>query len=183
MSGILKDEQYCTFEEWLELEDCEHTELIDGIIYKRGEPTRRHQKISRELSRQLSNFLLGKTCELYYAPFAVRLFAEENTVFQPDLAIVCDPEKLTDYGCVGAPDFIVEILSPSTGGNDWIRKYNMYLRAGVKEYWIVDPEVKIVFVHILKDNIYEQSRYAGFGPIQVQTLPGCEIDLMIVFAE
>jgi len=183
MSEILKNERYYTYKEWLELADCEQTELIDGIVYKRGEPTRKHQKISRELSRQISNFLLGKTCELYYAPFAVRLFSEEDTVLQPDLVVICDADKLTDLGCNGAPDLIIEILSPSTAGNDWIKKYNKYLRAEVKEYWIVDPEMKIVFVHILKDNIYEQSRYTGFGILQIQTLPGCEVDLSLVFLE
>ena len=79
------------------------------------------------------------------------------------------------------PDFIIEVLSPSTGSYDWIKKYAKYLKAGVKEYWLVDPQIKVVFVHILKDGIYEQTRYSEIDIVPVKTLPGCEINLSLVF--
>ena len=116
------------------MDNNEKIELVDGTIYMRGEPSRRHQKVSQKLTLELGNFLKGKTCELYYDPFMVKL--NKKTVVHPDIAVICDTNKLDDRGCIGVPDMIIEILSPSNAGHDLFTKYNQYMLAGVKEYWI-----------------------------------------------
>ena len=124
MNVALKKDDY-TFEEWLEMDDNEKIELIDGTIYMKGEPSRRHQKVSQRLTLELGNFLKDKTCELYYDPFMVKL--NGKTIVNPDIAVICDTNKLDDRGCNGAPDLIIEILSPSNAGHDLFTKYNQYM--------------------------------------------------------
>ena len=183
MNGAQRAEQYCTYEEWLELDGSERTELVDGIIYMMSEPTRRHEAISFEMSRQIGNFLVGKTCQGYSGNLGVKLQKGEDTVFKPDIVVICDPSKLTDKGCEGAPDFVVEILSPSNSGYDKITKFKAYRNAGVMEYWIVDPNDKSVAAYRLIDGKYVAEVYADKDAAPVQTLPGCEIDLSLVFRE
>jgi Uma2 family endonuclease len=144
-----------------------------------GGPSRRHQKISRNLTRKILYFLEEKTCELYY-DLTVRL--SKNTVVRPDISVICDPDKLDDQGCNGAPDLIIEILSPSNAGNDLWIKYNQYLKAGVKEYWIVDPIKNEVTIYILDDGIYIGAWHSENSILPVTVLPGCEIDLNAIFA-
>jgi len=182
-----EDYREYTYEEWLELDNNEDTELIDGIVYmrygsgKHSGPSRRHQKVSGELYQGIAAFLKGsKTCEIYY-DLSVKL--NKNTVVRPDIAIICDPDKLDDRGCNGAPDLIIEILSPSNMVTDSWTKYNKYLLAGVKEYWIVDPTKNEVTVYILKDGKYHGTWYSEEDIIPVTTLPGCEIDLSAVFVK
>ena len=160
----------------------ERFELIDGVIYVMASPSRAHQKISGSLFYQLYNFLKGKTCEVYSAPFAVYL-DKNDTLVQPDIVVVCDKSKLTDSGCDGAPDLIVEILSPSTSRHDKVTKLNRYLQAGVREYWIVDTEAKTVMVHILENEKYIAHAYDHTSTIPVNVLEGCEIIAGDVFAE
>jgi Uma2 family endonuclease len=107
---------------------------------------------------------------------------------EPDISVICDSSKLDDLGCNGAPDLIIEILSPSTSSKDKVRKFNLYLDAGVREYWIVDPDAETVQVYVLEDGRYVEASYgvgAGAVPdtIAVTVLPGCVIDLKEVFAE
>jgi Uma2 family endonuclease len=102
---------------------------------------------------------------------------------QPDISVVCDRSKLDDHGCVGAPDLVIEILSSSTSRYDRVLKFNAYLRAGVREYWIVDPEDKSVSAHILDNGRYLTSVYGDTGHLSVHVLPGCEINLNDIFAE
>jgi len=168
-----------TFEEWLNLDHNEKIEMIDGVIYMMSEPSRRHQKVSRELTLELGNFLRGKTCELYVDPFMVRL--NKDTVVHPDISIICDKNKLNDRGCIGAPDLIIEILSPSNAGHDIFTKYNQYLKAGVKEYWIVDPHKNTITVYILKNDDYNAQLYFDKDILPVNVLPDCKIDLKIIF--
>ena len=118
-------------------------------------PSRTHQEISGALFAQLYNFLDGKKCRVYAAPFAVRLFERDgeapedvDTMVEPDLSVVCDSNKLDKHGCKGAPDLVIEILSPSTRRHDRLIKIGLYQRAGVREYWIVDPENKAVQVFL-----------------------------------
>jgi Uma2 family endonuclease len=115
----------------------------------------------------------------------VRLNADtyDNTVVQPDLVVVCDKSKLDDKGCVGAPDMVIEILSPSTEEYDKVEKFDQYLQAGVREYWIVDPVSKTVMVNILDDKKYYSATYAETDTVPVHVLEGCVIDLADVFAE
>ena len=170
-----------TFEEWSEMNNNEKIELIDGTLYMMSEPSRRHQKVSTNLIVELGTFLKGNKCELYHDPFMVRL--NEKTVVHPDISIICDENKLNDHGCVGAPDLIIEILSPSNAGNDIFTKYNQYLMAGVKEYWIVDPIKNVVTVYILQNDDYEFTVYRKNDSITVYVLPDCKIDLNIIFAK
>ena len=99
----------------------------------------------------------GGSCKVYPAPFAVKLFEDDSKIIvEPDISVICDPNKLTDRGCTGAPDWIIEIVSPSNSSNDYIRKLNLYADAGVREYWIVDPISKKIFVYHLEKPTLKQ---------------------------
>ncbi|HAO22691.1 MAG TPA: Uma2 family endonuclease [Desulfobacteraceae bacterium] len=187
--ALLKPEEYYTYRDYLNWPDDIRTELIDGVIYDMSAPSRVHQKVLTELSRQIANFLIGKPCEVYVAPFDVRLSEADEadddilTVVQPDISVICDHGKLDDRGCRGAPDFIAEILSPSTAAHDQITKLSLYEKHAVKEYWIIDPTYKLLIVRILKENgsygiplIYE-----GKGLMRMTVLPELEINLDSVY--
>ena len=150
-----RDGKY-TYGDYLKWSDDERWELIDGVPYSMSPaPSRHHQEICMELSRQFANYLLHKSCRVYPAPFEVRFPSsvvndeDIQTVVQPDIAIVCDQNKLDDRGCKGAPDLIVEILSPSTTRKDLYEKYNLYERNGVREYWVVFPPEQVIDVYQL----------------------------------
>ena len=183
MNGAVKQEDYYTYEDWLAIDDGNRYELIDGTLYMMSSPSDRHQLVSGEIFRQLANFLLGKSCRVFPAPFDVRLFNEEDTVVMPDIIVVCDPSKTSKSGCKGAPDLAIEILSPSTTRRDNYTKFKKYLRAGVKEYWIVDAEDKTVMAYRLIEDKYAASAYTDPDMAPVQILPGCEIDLSLVFRD
>lgn len=145
-----------TFAEYLTWYDEPRYEIIDGIPYMQAAPSRQHQRIVTQLTGELYAFLKGKTCEVYTAPFDVRLSAakdeEEYYVVQPDISVVCDNRKLDDKGCKGAPDLIVEVLSPSTWQRDRIEKLNQYQKHGVKEYLLIYPNEKILEQYLLEEN-------------------------------
>ena len=126
-------------------------------------------------------FLTGKSCKVYYAPFAVYLNDDNYTKVEPDIVVVCDMSKLNDKGCNGAPDLIIEILSPSSLRYDKITKYNKYLNSGVREYWIIDPAGKLAYVYLLKDGEYLAQAYSEADIISVNVLEGCKIELKYVF--
>jgi Uma2 family endonuclease len=175
------DQNHYTYRDYLDWDEDYRAEIIDGQVYAMSPPTRRHQKISRKLSLKIGNFLEGKPCEVYYAPFAVRLFPKtdlsDDTVFEPDITVICDPSKLDDRGCNGAPDMIIEIE------NDMMVKFRKYLQARVREYWIVDPVEKTIHACILDNNQYRVSIYDETQSIPVSVLPGCMIELKPVFAD
>jgi Uma2 family endonuclease len=140
-----------------------------------------------ELSSQFHNFLRGKPCRVYPAPFDVRLFYEEDesddTVVQPDITVICDETKRGYEGCRGAPDLVIEILSPSNSAIEMERKLKLYLEAGVQEYWVVDPENKgLTVYHFSKGSIITKT-YKCADTVPVGVLPGLEIDLKQAFAE
>ena len=153
-----------TYEDYLRFSDDDRVEIIDGIVYDMSPaPLRKHQSISRELFLKIGNYLAQQSCEIYSAPFDV-VFSEKGkkdseikNVVQPDLSIICDKNKLNDKGCLGAPDWIIEILSPSTSSKDLNEKYFLYEKFGVKEYWIVEPSEQIVLVYSLKSGKYENT--------------------------
>ncbi len=186
----LAQEKKVTYADLLEWDDDVRYELIDGEVRMLSSPAWGHQRIFRKLFLKIGNFLEGKTCEVYSAPFDVRLFEQEgdtpydiDTVVQPDIFVVCDPNKLDDAGVKGAPDLVIEILSPSTRRHDRLTKYYLYLRAGVREYWIVDPETKTVSVHALTEGQYgSPDVYTQEASVPVGVLEGCVIDLPSVFA-
>ena len=134
-------ENHCTAEDYWNLPEDERAELMDGKLYAMAPPSRIHQKITYQLSKVIGNYIdkNNGSCEVYPAPFAVNLNADDSTYVEPDLSIICDKNKLTDRGCTGAPDFIVEVVSPSSRKTDYIVKTGKYALAGVREYWIVDP--------------------------------------------
>ena len=177
-----ENDKYYTYEDWLALADGNRYELLNGKLYMMASPSDRHQEILMEIAGQLWSFLKGKPCRVYPSPFDVRLNKNEDTVFQPDIIVVCDKSKISGKGCEGAPDIVIEILSPSTASYDCLIKYKEYQRSGVKEYWIVDPDNKKVFVNILKDGAYELRTCMEADTIAVQTLPECVIDLSLVFS-
>ena len=182
----VKKTQRYTYADYCTWGDDERWELIDGIAYAMAPaPSQSHQRISRDVLLQIGQFLRGKQCEVFGAPFDVRLNADtkDNTVVQPDLLVVCDQSKLDGKACVGAPDMIVEILSPSTELRDKLVKFKLYLQAGVREYWIVDPNKKMVTVHILKNGEYMTNVYGEDDHVPVHVLEGCVVDLVEVFEE
>ena len=178
-----------TFADCLTWGEDERIEIINGEAIMMAPPTRIHQEISGELFRQLANFLEGKKCKVYAAPFAVRLFEKEgdtpddvDTMVEPDISVVCDHDKLDEHGCKGAPDLVVEILSPSTQRHDRLVKLDLNQRAGVREYWIVSPEERTVQVSTLVDGRYRvQELYTAEAVAKVNTLSGCFIELSKVF--
>jgi Uma2 family endonuclease len=183
---LAKEASYYTYADYLEWDEGERCEIIDGEAYIMATPSRIHQESSGNFYFALRSFLEGKPCKVYAAPFAARLFPEEDgsddTVVEPDITVICELSKLDDRGCNGAPDFIIEIISPSTARHDRILKFNKYREAGVREYWIADPEEKIVSVYLLKDGQYIAVNYDETAAVPVTVLPGCEIDLKTIFA-
>ena len=182
----LQETQRYTYADYCTWGDDERWELIDGIPYAMSpSPTRTHQKIVGNIYSRLEHFLRGKSCEVYISPFDVRLNpgTKDDTVVQPDIVVVCDKSKLNDSGCVGAPDMVVEVLSPSTARRDRWLKFTRYIKAGVREYWIVDPETKTASVHILIDGAYTANAYSDEDTVPVFVLDGCKINMGEVFGE
>jgi Uma2 family endonuclease len=186
-----KDELF-TYGDYLKWDDDERWELIDGIAYNMTPaPSRFHQKISGELFLQLANFFRNTPCDVYAAPFDVRLpegdEADEavRTVVQPDISVICDQAKLDDKGCKGSPDLIVEIVSPATARKDMKEKFVRYEKAGVKEYWIVDPSGKIVTVFRLSNEglFGRPDVYGKEDRIKANIVEGLEVELLSVFGE
>lgn len=137
---LLKESTY-TSEDYWNLPDGERAELIGGKFYNMTPPNRIHQKLIAQLTKIIGQHIDSHhgDCEVYPAPFAVNLDAEDNDWVEPDISVICDKNKLTDRGCSGAPDFIIEIVSPSSRKMDYTLKTALYSQAGVREYWIVDP--------------------------------------------
>ena len=187
----LPQEQRYTLADALEWEEGVRIELVDGVPVMQASPARRHQEISGELFAFLHDYLRGKKCKVYHAPFSVRPFETKedtpdsvDTVVEPDITLVCDPDKLDDIGCKGAPDMIAEIISPSTQRHDRVTKFNLYQQAGVKEYWIVDPDTETVQVYLLEDGQYHAAQvYTKQSRVKVESLENCFIDLGQVFVE
>ena len=188
-----KREERFTYGQYLEWDDEERWELIDGVPFNMTPaPVRRHQGISINVLVRIAEFLKGKPCKVYHAPFDVRLpdFSEQDdndvpTVVQPDLVVICDEKKLDDRGCRGAPDLIVEILSPSTSRKDIGVKFSLYERHGVREYWIIHPAEESLLVFTLgADGKYGRPQGYGRGDLAASTvLEGLELDLEEVFGE
>ena len=185
-----RKQQFYTYRDYLTWPDGFRAELLDGAIFDMSPAsTRRHQQVSGELFKQIAVFLTGKPCEAYAAPFDVRLPDEEEpddevrTVVQPDILVVCDQAKLDERGCRGAPDFVVEIVSPSTAARDQIHKVHIYEKAGVREYWIIHPTDKLVTLHRLgSSGRYDIPKLIeGKGVLEITVLPGLVIDLDAVF--
>jgi Uma2 family endonuclease len=190
MSQAAAPEKKYTYGDYLSWPEGERWELLEGEPYNMTPaPSRIHQIIVVDLLRQISSFLVEKECQVYVAPFDVRLPEAEEadeeiiTVVQPDISVICDPARLDARGCRGAPDLIMEILSPATAAKDQIQKVALYQKHGVKEYWLVHPMDRLITVRTLgADGTYGiPSMHEAKGVLPVQTLPGLEIDLDLVF--
>ena len=151
-----------TIKDIYNLPDGQRAELIDGQIYYMTPPSRRHQRIILSLSRQIADYIDAKngTCEVDIAPFAVFLNEDAKTYVEPDISVICDSDKLTDQGCKGAPDWIIEIVSPGSRKMDYFTKLFKYRTAGVREYWIVDPIKNFVIVYNFDKSDSEQYTFA-----------------------
>jgi Uma2 family endonuclease len=181
-------QEYFTYEDYLTWDDeDERYELIAGEPYLMSPaPTRRHQEILVELVRKFADFLDDKPCNVYIAPIDVRLNPEgdDDTVVQPDLVVVCDESKEADSGIVGAPDLVVEILSPSTAAYDMGIKLDTYIETGVSECWLVNPEKNSVRVYVRNGGgTFKIKIYKGEDVIPVSLLPELNIELKSVFKE
>lgn len=169
-----------TEEDYYSLPEDVRAELIDGQFYYMAAPSRIHQEVLNFLNTEINLYIRSKkeNCKVYPAPFAVKLFADDDKlIVEPDISVICDPNKLTDRGCTGAPDWIIEIISPSTARYDYIRKLKLYADAGVREYWIVDPVQKSVHVYFLEHDKFKVISYT----FQDKVKAGIYDDLWIDF--
>ena len=190
----LDESKRYTYADYLTWIDDKRRELINGFIHLMSGPLRRHGRISLKIERIIDLFIemnKGK-CHIYHAPFDVRLplhgsLADNkiHDVVQPDICVICDLTKLDDKGCVGAPDLIVEVLSPASMKYDWHYKFSLYETAGVREYWIVDPKATAIYVFLLQPDgkydlgtIYESGQQAV-----VHIFEGLKLDVDEIFED
>ncbi|EKB48984.1 Uma2 family endonuclease [Cecembia lonarensis] len=181
-----------TYADYLTWDMEEMVELIKGKVFKKAAaaPKRIHQWLTGNLHTEMNLFLKGKKCQAYIAPFDVRLPVNSKkddkipTVVQPDICVVCDMDKLDDRGCIGAPDLVVEVLSPGNKQVELQHKYEVYEESGVKEYWLVDPEGQIVLIYTLIRGKYQSTRIMTIGDTaKSSVIEGFELDLEEFFAE
>ncbi len=178
-----------TYADYLMWQFQERVELIRGRLFRMSPaPNLAHQKAATQLTRHLANFFAGKSCQAFVAPFDVRLpvsrkQGQDTTVVQPDLCVICDESKLDEQGCAGAPDLVVEILSPGNSRREMKDKFEVYEEAGVREYWIVNPAERVVLIYVLD----EAGQYSGLAPVTEEDslrshiFPELAIDLKEVF--
>lgn len=173
----------------------ERVELFKGKILPMAAPNVNHQRISGKLYLTIGNFLMNKKCEVFHAPFDVRLPLPANkvtdhkvdTVVQPDLCVICDPKKLDKQSCISAPDLVIEILSPGNSSREMKDKFTLYEEAGVLEYWVVDPHRKTVFMYVLNQTTHHFVAvlpvWTNNDRLKSKVLKGLEIDLVGIFPE
>ncbi|MBP1760015.1 MAG: hypothetical protein H6Q63_932 [Firmicutes bacterium] len=187
---LSKEEKLFTYADYLTYPEGERWEIIDGVSYMQAAPSPIHQEILMELSKQIAVFLTGNPCPIYPAPFCVRLpqgdeknNREVKNVVEPDISIICEKSKIDDKGCNGAPDMVIEIISPSSIKTDRVVKFNLYEKAGVKEYWIVEPDQKLVSVFQLQKNgrFSRPEMYTDEDSITASLFTDLVIDLGAVF--
>ena len=181
-----------SYKNYLSWPENERWELIDGVAYDMTPaPSVYHQRILRELFLVLGNYLFDKDCEVFSAPFDVRFAKKDardedvDNVVQPDIVVICDKSKLDDRGCAGAPDMIIEILSPATASKDMIQKFKLYESYGVLEYWIVQPLDKTVMVFKSgKDKKFGKPEiYSIENTVKVGVLKDLAIELKMIFKD
>ena len=172
----LPKERIYTLDDIYALPDGQRAELIDGVMYDMAPPNRIHQDISFALSRTIADHIDAHegSCKVYPAPFAVFLTADDKTYVEPDISVICDKNKLTDKGCNGAPDWIIEIVSPSSQRMDYLTKLLKYRTAGVREYWIVNPVRETVQAYSF-EGAEDSVQYAFSDPIKAGIYDDLEI--------
>lgn len=165
-----------TIEDIYALPDGQRAELIDGQMYMMAPPTRRHQPILGALYRKVVDYIdkKGGSCEVDIAPFAVFLNEDDKNYVEPDISVICDADKLSDKGCTGAPDWIIEIVSPDSRRMDYYTKLFEYRTAGVREYWIVDPEKNRITVYSFESD--DTAEYTFSEAVKAGIYDDLEID-------
>lgn len=165
----LLQERLYTVKDIYALPDGQRAELIDGYLYDMAPPSRIHQKVSHVLAWAIEDYIRkkGGPCEIYTAPFAVFLNEDEKNYVEPDISVICDEDKLDDRGCSGAPDWIIEIVSPSTQHIDYGIKLFKYRTAGIREYWIVNPLKQTITVYDFEKE--KETKQYSFD----ETIPVC----------
>ncbi|WP_322020131.1 Uma2 family endonuclease [Clostridium butyricum] len=179
-----------TYGDYLKFADDEIVEIIDGRICAMSPaPSRIHQELIMELSAEIRNYIKSNNgeCKVYPSPFDVVLVDEnENSndsknIVQPDISVICDKNKLTDKGCTGSPDMIIEIISPFNPSNDYVRKLNLYEQFKIREYWIVNPMKKNILVYTLTDNGYGMPDIYSFNDkVKVNIYENLYIDFKLL---
>lgn len=165
----LRKEEIHTIQDIYALPDGERAELIDGRIYYMAPPSWKHQQISGKLYQKIANYIESKNgeCEVLAAPFAVFLCENNMDYVEPDISVICDLSKLDDKGCHGAPDWVIEVVSPSSKPRDYMTKLFKYRTAKVREYWIVDPDKKMVMAYDFEKDMVEQYLFGEDMPVGI----------------
>lgn len=168
MDALKKKEIY-TIDDIYALPDGERAELIDGKIYYMAPPNTEHQRLVSDLHYQIKDFIKRNNgeCEVFPAPFAVFLNENDKNYVEPDISVICDKNKITDKGCNGAPDWVIEIVSPSSRQMDYYKKLFKYRTAGVREYWIADPIKEMVMVYKFEKETMEQYSFGDDVPVGI----------------
>lgn len=158
-----------TIEDIYALPEGERAELIDGKIYYMAPPSTRHQRIISDIHYRIKDYIIKNNgeCEVLPAPFAVFLNKDNKNYVEPDISIICDKDKITDKGCHGAPDWVIEIISPGNKEMDYFKKLFKYQAAGVREYWIVDPTKEIVMVYRFEKETMEEYSFGEDIPVGI----------------
>lgn len=177
-----------SYEEYYQWKLEDRVELFKGKLSKIVKPTRKHQRVSWNLTMALGKFFEKYSCEPYYAPFDVRLPSKSGnklqTVVQPDICVICDVSKLDDKGCLGAPDLAIEILSPGNSDKEMKDKFDLYEESGVREYWIVQPEDKWVNIYVLENDRFITHRpFIASDTIKSQIFKGLEFPAADIFVD
>lgn len=188
--AIPKEHQKYSWADYLSWPEGERWELIEGEAWAMSPaPSRTHQVISGEIFAQLHDFLRNKACRVFIAPFDVKLSAADEddapTVVQPDVVLCCDKEKISERGITGPPDLVVEVVSPASGIMDRKLKYGLYEKAGVGEYWLVEPVTKVLEIYRREEGGAQFKRIGAFSSGDtpgVAALPGFELDCEAVFS-
>lgn len=157
MAAIGEEEIY-TIDDIYSLPEGERAELIDGQIFYMAPPTTNHQRLVSDMHYEIKDYIRQNNgeCEVFLAPFAVFLSENDRNYVEPDISVICDRDKISDKGCHGAPDWVIEIVSPSTKQMDYYKKLFKYRTAGVREYWVVDPDRKLVTVYNFERDTMEE---------------------------
>lgn len=175
--ALLHEKRYTT-QDFYNIPEDIRAELINGQIVYMASPSTQHQIISGKLYFSIADYLKSKggTCSVLAAPFSVQLRKENDTVVEPDISVICDTDKINERGCLGAPDWIIEIVSPSNASHDYITKLRLYFDAGVREYWIVDPQRQKVIFYCLNQTDFEMEVYTFQDSIKTNIFNDLYID-------
>lgn len=165
----LRNEEIYTVDDVYALPEGERAEVLDGKIYYMAPPNTEHQRLVHFFDREIGNYIQSHKgeCEVFPAPFAVFLNEDDKNYVEPDISIVCDKNKITDKGCHGAPDWVIEIVSPSSRRMDYFIKLFKYRIAGVREYWIVDSDKQQIMVYLFENETMEQYSFGDDVPVGI----------------